>query len=62
MIKDALQGLTVGQQGQFMPQGINPMFLAQQSGMGQQVSLDPYGQQRGGLRAALMGALNGYRL
>lgn len=56
MLKDILAGQTVSPQIQGMPQQMPMMPQMQQ----QPMMLDPYGQQQGGLRQALMGRfLNG---
>ena len=61
MLKDILAQLGQQQQGQMagqpqMPQQM-PMMMPQQ----QPMQLDPYGQQMGGVKAALMGRMfNGF--
>jgi hypothetical protein len=63
MFKEALQGLISpqiqGMQGQQMPFQM-PMPQMQQQPM--QQAFDPYGQQQGGLRQALMGRMQNVRL
>lgn len=60
MLKNILAGITGNQvQAQQPPQMPMPMMGQM---MPQQMQLDPYGQQVGGLKAALMGGFfNGFR-
>lgn len=59
MLKDILQGLISPQvQGMQQPQAQMPMMGMQQ----QPMMVDPYGQQQGGLKQALMGRMMNVRL